>query len=352
VEAALMAEVSDGVPLVEALLQRLPELAPLLSRELERDKVAEVHLVRAVLELLPQIPPGMCERLMAIPIRRDPDSGRVDVAAVDALDSHVAAEFSFHLGAQVRILRARRSELRAALVAMRFHTPDAAPALRSSPQPASAARAESSTRKSQPAPRMPSDAPIPLLRRPSLSQRSAEVAAEEPVLSLSRSKFVPPAFVFERALDESLSRIASAESAEQVGRLLCEALEPADVILVSVRASGFDARGVSRSLFGGDALNLSLAAGKNSVFDAALRAGFYLGPLSPGLTHSELRALLPNEARAEVYAAPVVLAGRPVLVLLMARFGPSLDATQRADKLLKAAGSALERVLLAKKRGG
>jgi hypothetical protein len=332
VEAALMAEVKEGVPFVAAFIALSPELGPLLERELERAEVPAVLTVRPHFESILLAPPGICERLLAIPIRRDAETGRVDVAAVDALGPHVAAEFAFHFGAPVRLFRAEPSELRSALNAVRARVPPGGLGLRA-------------------AARMPSDAPIPLVRRPAaLNSRAPEAAAVEPVLSLSRAKFVPPAFVFEISLEESLSQIAQSASAEQVGRALCNALEPADAILVAVRSKGLDARVVSRSLSGGDARNLSLPLGKNSVFDAALRAGFYLGPLTPGLQHSELRALLSSDARDEVYSAPVVVAGRPVLVVLMARFGPSLEATQRADKLLSAAGSAIERVLLTRKR--
>ena len=50
---------------------------------------------------------------------------------------------------------------------------------------------------------------------------------------------------------------------------------------------------------------------------------------------AELRALLPNGAAEEVYSAPVLVASRPVLALLMARFGPSLDATRYVIEQLK-----------------
>jgi hypothetical protein len=173
------------------------------------------------------------------------------------------------------------------------------------------------------------------------------------VLSLSRSKFFAPEapFMFERVVEEAVVELSRAESAEQVARLLCRALEPAVSLVVAVRAGSMEVRAGSRAFAEPELSSFSLPTGKNSVFDIAVRAGFYLGPLPSGIVHAELRSLLPSGVLDEVYSAPVLVANRPVLALLMARFGPSLEATRRADRLLSAASAAIERILRSKKRG-
>ncbi len=334
-----MAEVSEGVPFVTALTERFPELVPLMERELERCDTPEIHWVRPLGEIVARLPPGLCERLLAVPVFEDAHTGHVDVAAVDPLSPHVASEFSQHLGAPVRALRANLSLVRAALAALEkagAERPD-------SPRPAA-------RRTSQAAPRFPSDAPIPLVKRPAFSMR----AEAEPVLNLARSKaFAPePAFSFELPFEEAAADFARCESAEQVARAICRALEPALALVVAVRAGSLEVRAATRAIGDGPVGSFSLPTGKNSVFDIAVRAGFYLGPLPPTPVHAELRGLLPNGAGEEVYSAPVLVASRPVLAVLMARFGPSLDATRRADRLITAASGAIERILVSKKRGG
>jgi hypothetical protein len=338
VEAALVDEVSEGKPLVSSLLERFPELTALLERELARAEAPEIHWVRPQPELLERLPPGLCRRLLAIPVHREPNSGRVDVAAVDTLGPHIALEFGFHLKAPVRVLRAAPIQLNAALASLAEPPPPLpAPGRRSNPPPPRGS--------SRPPPRLPSDAPIPLIRRPPV--------AVDPVLSLSRSKFVAsePVFAFDTPVDDALLELGRAESAEQVAKCIVRGLEPALSILVAVRSGTLEVRATSGSLAREALAKLELPAGKNSVFDVAVRAGFYLGPLLPTVAHGELRGLLPPGAAEEVYSAPVLVNGRPVLVLMMAKFGPSLEGTRRADRLLRAAASAIERIVLNKKRG-
>jgi hypothetical protein len=353
VETALASESVEGVPFVIALSERFPELAPLVERELLRTDAAEINWVRPALDLVARLPPGMCERLLAVPVHQEGQGRRVDVAAVDALGPHIAAEFAFHLQAGVRVLRAPTAQLRAALSSLstvsglttgseRRSSTRPPPPVGRRPTPAGGLR---------PPPALPSDPPIPLVRRPPVSLRAA--ADEEPVLNLSRSKFFAPEapFVFERLLEEALVELSRADSAEQVARLLCRALEPALSLVVAVRAGSMEARAGSRAFEEPALSSFSLPTGKNSVFDIAVRAGFYLGPLPSGIVHAELRSFLPSGALDEVYSAPVLVANRPVLALLMARFGPSLDATRRADRLISAASAAIERILRSKKRG-
>ncbi|HWA78360.1 MAG TPA: hypothetical protein VG937_38760 [Polyangiaceae bacterium] len=355
VEAALSSEVADGTPFVTAISERFPELVPLVERELLRAEAPEINWVRPALGLVARLPPGMCERLLAIPVHQEAQGGRVDVAAVDTLGPHVAAEFAFHLQAAVRVLRAPAAQLRAALASLNTVsalTTSSSGERRPSTRPPPPLERAAPARGSRPPPAIPSEPPIPLVRRPPVSNRAA-TPEEEPVLNLSRSKFFAPEapFVFERSLEEAVLEFGRADSAEQVARLLCRALEPAVSLVVAVRGGSMELRAASRAVSEAAQSSFSLPTGKNSVFDVAVRAGFYLGPLPSGIVHAELRSFLPSAALDEVYSAPVLVANRPVLALLMARFGPSLDATRRADRLILAASAAIERILISKKRG-
>ena len=67
-------------------------------------------------ELAASLPPGLCERLQAVPVRRDPLTGMVDVAVVDARDAHASREVAHFLKAPVRTVRTSLGAMEAALV--------------------------------------------------------------------------------------------------------------------------------------------------------------------------------------------------------------------------------------------
>jgi hypothetical protein len=84
------------------------------------------------------------------------------------------------------------------------------------------------------------------------------------------------------------------------------------------------------------------------VLDRAIGEGAYLGRLVPADANDALQEWL-GPSVGEVYARPVVVSGRPALVLLLASLQTSALATRRADELARAGGTALERILLARK---
>lgn len=346
-EAALAAEVVDNVPFVGALLDRFPELAIVVERELERSGAPEIHVVRASPDLARSLPAYLCERLLAVPVFRDPDSGRVDVAAVDVLNPQVASEFGYQLKAPIRVLRASLSAVRSAISGLAAGR---------------AAGALSSGRSQRPAARssvplqpraVPSEPPIPLVRpglrpsRPSGLMRIAD--REDPVLVLTRSKAPsPPLPPFLMTLEEALGRLDACLSPDEVADVLARAFDPTEALVLAVRSGSFEARSASAALR--DRFpDVTVSAGKNSVFDIAARSGYYLGPLPGTLVHAELRELL-REARSEIYTLPVLVAGRPVLMVLVASWGPPLAVTRRADQLADAAGLALARIVRARKQ--
>src|SRR5215472_11357664 len=86
-----------------------------LEEELARVEAPTVRNIRPDVELMQKLPAGLCLRLAAIPMRVDPISGMVVVAALDVRDPHPAQEMAYHLGAPVHVVRATLDTLRDAL---------------------------------------------------------------------------------------------------------------------------------------------------------------------------------------------------------------------------------------------
>ncbi|HEY3256094.1 MAG TPA: hypothetical protein VGJ91_19175 [Polyangiaceae bacterium] len=372
-EAALFDAVNRGVSLTQAVNELYPELVELLERALDRSEFPAIHTVRPLPDLVRTLPLGMCERLLSLPVHRDARSDRVDVASVDALDGHVANEFAFHLGVPVRVLRAPFAEVVTALEGLHasgIFLPGLSKIL--------AGRRSAPAVPSEPAPARlehPSERPLPLIKR-SLAPNPAwtpdapafsivqppafegDEALSEPVLSLGRPKPFAPAELepagppwaleFEaavRALDE-------ADTPERVVTSLCDGLHPVRALVFAVRSASFDVRGGSPGLGPPAELRaISVPSGNGSLLDAATRVGFYLGPFAQLAALTALDGKWSAHAGSDCYARTVNVSERPSLIVLMAGFSESTEATRRADVLSRAAGSALERIVRLRKRG-
>lgn len=103
---ALFASVTAGVPLVQALTEAGAVSAEVLGRYLARTEAPFLRQVVPVVELVERLPPGLCARLLAVPVRRDAITGTIDVVVADPGDPHPGREIGFHLGAPVRLVRA------------------------------------------------------------------------------------------------------------------------------------------------------------------------------------------------------------------------------------------------------
>ncbi len=184
VEAALYLSVVRGVSLPRALVDRglLSERA--LEEELGRKGGLPVRQVAPDPDLAARLPVGMCRMLAAVPLREDP-SGVIEIVAVDPLDTHVASEFSFHLGVPVRVLRATMAGIEEAV--RRLELAEGAPTTRSRHRtPASPHGAPDTVPPSAPPPS--EEVPIPLVRR--LHPGGISRALTEELLGASAS--LPP----------------------------------------------------------------------------------------------------------------------------------------------------------------
>jgi hypothetical protein len=346
VERLLALAVSRRTNLPSALAAERPELLELVDRELGRAELPSLEIVRPEANLCAALPDGLCERLGALPVRQDPRSGRIDVAVLDPLDPHVARELEFHFDAPVRLFR------------VRFEAFDKA--LRTG---------------SLSFPKSPSGPPLPLVRRapeagsnggsePEDKRQSSSASAredEEPVLSLTRSKPRHPAPAAPVAAPPTLSLSAAVEGIEkaqnpdEVVTALVGGLSPAPVVVLAIRGQGYEGRAGSPSLDAPGVRRIRLPAGAPSVAETAVRQAFYLGTLPLTAAHGALREVFGRDADSEVYVTPVSVSNRPSLVVVAAlvrALGPSVEATRRIDEICRAAGHALEGIVVTKKRGG
>jgi hypothetical protein len=133
---ALFASVTGGVPLVQALTETRAISPDILVRYLARNDAPFLRQVAPVVDLVERLPPGLCARLLALPVRRDAITGTIDVVVPDASDSHPAQEIAFHLGAPVRLVRAPQAAIEEALRKLRSRSlPPSRPQVASRPPP-------------------------------------------------------------------------------------------------------------------------------------------------------------------------------------------------------------------------
>ncbi len=112
---ALLAAAREGTSLARALVGSGGIDPRRLERHLARGQVPYMQHVVPVVDLARALPTGLCERLLALPVRRDPMTGTIDVAVVDPRDAHAVEEIAYWLSAPVRMVQTSLTALEAAL---------------------------------------------------------------------------------------------------------------------------------------------------------------------------------------------------------------------------------------------
>jgi hypothetical protein len=401
IQAALFRHLSTGTPFIRALLELGGVSERVLEEELARSAVPALDSVVPLAALVDELPSELCRRLFAVPVRRDPRTGTVDVAAADPYDSHIADEFAFHLKSDVRLLRGTLSSVEQALLRIE--------------------RGEYSKkvilRKSEPVPagpvsdRPPSGPPIPLVRR--TSRDTDGIAVEvlgvrdigeqmegdggitdelgQPILALRNSKVprapaLPSTGTRDRKQDPSVGDSAPPDTSPgpfspkapvapfAAIDAVIEAIEKArtrDEVIdnliagLSTVARRVGAFAVKKRGFRGIACNVHLGESKTfrqielptdapTVLGIATAKGSYLGPLPETPPHEALLRFM-NGTSGEVAAVLVSVAGRPAVVLFADALGDTMIATRRAEELGREASRAFSRILTEAKgdrRGG
>ncbi len=344
-EAALLDTVTRGVPFLEALVQRQPG-GDLVDRELERVTGGGISPVFADFDLVGLLPEGICERLLAVPVGRDPTTDEITVAAVDPLDPHIVEEFGYHLEAPVIVLAATRLAVVTAL---------GDSSLPGDSPPRTRAYAEEPRTRPGVAP--PAVAAAPFLAIPGDASRGTD---SEPPIPLVRRSVVPrpqaprggpAAAPAVPAIESILEALEWAAKPDEVVDQLVEGFGGLALQVAVFAEQGAVHRGRAASPSLGGAVAARAVAQPSSsacVLDRATTAGSYLGPLAPWEQNAAIDRLLGGVV-GEVYAVPVVVSGRSALVLLLASMQATALASRRADELAKVAGRALERIVRTRK---
>lgn len=375
VEAALLAHVGRQVPFVRALLDARAIDEATLEQELSRADVPFVRTVSPVAGVVDELPAGFCRRLLAVPVRRDPRTGTVDVAAVDPFDPHLVAEFSHHVGTGVRLVRAPLAAIEEALrriergehatVSFRRPTPPYSSAFRESEPPIPLVRRVPTL--APPAPLGPSDIveqtesdgtvtdelgePI-LPLRTSKPPRSLEHSAprsgfrpERPTAPGPFSPFAPAAAFPDVAPIVELIR--TARSRDEILELLLAGMRPVARRIAIFAAKRAEFQGFACNVEFGDVTALRgvrIAADAPSVLATAVATGAYLGRIPITASHAELLGVM-GHATDDVAVVPVKVKGRAALVVVADELEDTMLATRRADELGRAAGESLARLL-------
>jgi hypothetical protein len=397
VAAALADATTRGIALVQALVERIPGAIGILDAEFARWNGPFWTSLNVDERLVQQLPLGMCERLLALPLQsRDPRSG-VDLAVVDPFDRHVLAEFEFCLSVAVTPARVAYPVLLQALDAVRSLGAGGVEVLLDvcdDETPAFGTRMLRVSRRGTRvgAQRGASDGAAPVVRRgftlPSVDapESTGELATQlvrntlaprrassnpygveatplpgrvrvdsEPVLRLVKQKptaptrrlSVPaqPRFADQGVAspEDVLEQLEQAQTPRQLIDKLHEALHqlaPCQAYF-SVRAGRYALEWATGA---GPSSKTVLTPEQDALLGKACQAGYFLGPLPPDGSVRALGATLGLRAREEIYVAPVNVANRPALVVVVGRFDEAFAVTRWVDSVVSRASQILSRL--------
>jgi hypothetical protein len=414
VNAALQVHVNGRASFLGALVQRQPEMLGRLEAELGASRGAHHSPVVADALLMRALPPGLSVALLAVPVGRDPHTGRVLVVVADATDPHTATEIAHHLGAPVDVVVAPLGRVLAALGPRDPQASTPPPGPKAAARPSSAIRAN--TLKPIAAPQEPrkSEPPIPLVRpyaagvqAPSTVKGVAPQAsgpgyapqvvvspgahapmAAEPIIQLTRTKSLAPPSVSDSSestgpvtsvglqapptrtlagpepttttapwgadgppLERALETLQQAASAEDVVSALVRGLSgPGGTVLVLA------ARG--KVFEGRDASERAAREAIRGLVISTDRPSVLLTAVQTGHYLGPIPQTLVHAELArilggssdEIAVGVVTVSGRAALVYVVSGSETPYLATRRGDRLAEAASRALERIVRDRKK--
>jgi len=333
------------------------------------------------------LPPGLCERLLALPVRRDVRTGTVDVAVVDARDPHPVEEVAHWLAAPVRMVRTSLASMDAAL--RRVHgEPEPERALRTPVPPigmgSPSERLQEATltsafglddfderRLGNPLgdwgdtefldfpvadPNIPfaltrkSVDPVELLRRFDPGPDPA-VPETEPVLDLRRRKSAAPSAQAPplAAVATTLEAIREAHDRDSILELVVAGTRTVarKVAVLAVRRDALVGWTCSPELGERNAIRAArVSPGMSDVFTGALATDTArLARIPKDAAHAPLLSAMRAAPSAEVALVAVRVEGKAVALVLADELGDPPFATRRMEELARAAGEALGRLL-------
>jgi hypothetical protein len=402
---ALLVAATRGTSLVRALLATRA-IEPLrLEQQLERGDAPYMRHVAPVMALVQHLPPGLCERLLALPVRRDPRTGTIDVAVVDARDPHPVEEMAHWLKAPVRMVRTSLASMDAAL--RRLHAkPEQGIRTLAAPiwVPAPAERPPQDVLSKTPAYGSPvvdesqlvdpeddssptdvidfpvadrnipfaltrkSPAPVSIIelgtpaieREPRNEVMRALRHDTEPVLDLRRRKTAAPVIApnapsppFED-VGTILDAIRNATDRDSILELLVAGTRSVArrIAVLALRRDALVGWTCSPELGDRSALRAVriLPDMSNVLSDALAADSARLARIPKDAAHAPLLAALKTPLSSEVALVAVRVEGKPVALVLADELGDSLVATQRMEDLAHTAGEALAHLLREKRK--
>jgi hypothetical protein len=393
---ALLVSATRGISLVRALLATRAIDPARLEQQLERGNAPTMRHVAPVMSLVQHLPPGLCERLLALPVRRDPRTGTIDVAVVDSRDPHPVEEVAHWLKAPVRMVRTTLVSMDAALRRMQ-QKPEVG--LRALAAPIWVPAEDDGPTEVRDFPLADPNIPFSLTRKsnapvaiielgePTASRDAgaprraadsppARFAETDPVLDLRRRKSVAPG----GPPTEGPARSNRADPNAHEGPLPAVGLA---AVLQAMQSAG-DRDGVLEWLVAGTrpiaprvailavrrdtlvgwtcspelAERSSLRSARvqislSDVFSKALDADEpRLIRVPKDATHAPLLAAVKPPTLVQVLVASVRVEGKPVALVLADDFADAAAAGRHVRELAQAAGEALARLLRERRREG
>jgi hypothetical protein len=374
--------------LLQVLADRYSQTAKKLEIELARDTGPSVtgELAIDFLQVL-RLPPGLCKRLMVVPLQVEPTNCRWAIAVADPLDRHVVDEISYHLGGPVDVFRAPLGVILAAVAFTeeRPLVPSNAPllddvddehtpafgtaAIMKLRRPAMHSRAGDD----YPVERRPtlrrglslppvqmaeseSEPPIPLMRPiPHRSVGSGE-PREEAAAGVNSTSDTRPRQTLPQLLHSFPSESTPKKRIAEILAELEKNQSPREVLLgfgravatVAKRAAVFAVRSgrfeLECLLPINLALKLSVSGAEPSVLQMACQAGYYLGPLTRGANAESLAEALAVAKDSELYIVPILVAQRPALLMVAGLIDNTFAATRLIDHIAARGGEILDQL--------
>jgi hypothetical protein len=358
---ALLLATTRGTSLVRALLATRAIDPMRLEQQLERGEAPYMRHVAPVMVLVQHLPPGLCERLLALPVRRDVRTGTVDVAVVDARDPHPVEEVAHWLAAPVRMVRTSLASMDAALLHLQGEPEHglrtlAAPIWVPPPTPRQQPSAETEgmdfpladpnipfalTRKTL------DSAPVLELTHP--VQEGGAAHETEPVLELRRRKSPLP------DLTTVLEAIQRASDRDSILELVVVGTRTVarKVAVLAVRRDALVGWTCSPELGERSALRAArVSPAMSDVFTGVLAADTArLARIPKDAAHAPLLSAMRAAPSTEVALVPVRVEGKAVALVLADELWDPLLALGRMEELSRAAGDALGRLLRERRKG-
>ena len=397
---ALYRHVTERVSFLQGLTDGQPEAAARVETELGRRSDRDGQPVAIDAALVAALPPGLMIALAALPSRRDPETGVVEILAANPSDAHVAAELSFHLGAPVAVRGAPLTAILEAVVAPGSEAKGRTPAFGTTAPLLTASAAGGTRTTSIEAPAAvvrPSERPIPLVKRsidagpPSTARHGSLVPAAppanvsvrpapslapirpEPIIALTSTAplgtrspslrapspapteggtaSVAPPSVLVESENAALEALAHASTPEEVVAALVSGLAGVakTVVVFAARGKNFEGRDTNVDAVREDVRALVIPVDRPSVLQTAVQSIGYVGPVPSTPVHEGLAAVL-GDRDGEVAVGAVLVSGRAALVFVAAGVVTTYLATRRGDKLADAEGKALARIVRERKK--